>query len=109
MLTSEQRAQAIILLKNGFASRKIAAKVGCKSYTTISRLKKKYEETGKIENKPGSGRPRKLNERDKCSLIRRLMTKECTTAVQLQKSLKTSNNIEVSTNTIRRALKRNGL
>jgi hypothetical protein len=37
------------------------------------------------------------------------MTKECTTAVQLQKSLKTSDNIEVSTNTIRRALKRNGL
>lgn len=108
-LTSEQRAQAIILLKNGFASREIAAKVGCKSHTTISRLKKKYEETGKVENKPGSGRPRKLNERDERSLIRRLMTKECTTAVQLQKSLKTSDNIEVSTNTVRRALKRNGL
>ncbi|CAI2201365.1 1399_t:CDS:2, partial [Funneliformis geosporum] len=83
-LTSEQRAQAIILLKNGFASREIAAK---------------YEETGKVENKPDSGRPRKLNERDERSLIRRLMTKECTTAVQLQKSLKTSDNIEVSTNT----------
>ena len=82
-LTSEQRAQAIILLKNGFASREIVAKVGCKSHTTISRLKKKYEETGKVENKPGSGHPRKLNERDERSLIRRLMTKECTTAVQL--------------------------
>ena len=108
-LTSEQRVQAIILLKNGFASREIAIKVGCKSHTTISRLKKKYEETGKVENKPGSGRPRKLNERDERSLIRRLMTKECTTAVQLQKSLKTSDNIEVSTNTVHRALKRNSL
>ncbi|CAI2183042.1 5260_t:CDS:2, partial [Funneliformis geosporum] len=80
-----QRAQAIILLKNGFASREITTKVGYESHTTISRLKKKYEKTGKVENKPGSGHPRKLNERDERSLIR------------------------LSTNTIRRALKRNSL
>ena len=108
-LTSEQRAQAILMLEIGFSLREIAAKVGCKSHTTILRLKEKYKETGKVENKPGSGRPRKLNERDERALIRRLTTKECSNAVQLQKSLKTSNNVEVSTNTVRRALKRNGL
>jgi len=108
-LTSEQRTQAILLIKQNFSSREIAAKVGCKSHTTILRLKEKYEETGKTENKPGSGRPRKLNERDDRTLIRRLMTNECSNAVQLQKSLKISDNIEVCTNTVRRALKRNGL
>jgi len=97
------------LLESGLTTREIAQKVGCKSHTTISRLKKKYEETGNVKNKLGSGRPRKLNERDERSVIRRLMTKECSNAVQLQKSLKTSNNIEVSTNTIYKALKRNGL
>ena len=96
-LTSEQRLQAIIMLESGFASREIATKVGCKSHTTILRLKKKYEEIGKTENKPGSGHPRKLNERDECNIIRRLMTKECSNVVQLQKSLKTFDNIEVGT------------
>jgi len=97
------------MVESGFASREIVAKVGCKSHTTILRLKKMYEETGKTENKPGSGHPRKLNERDEHNIIRCLMTKECSNAVQLQKSLKTFDNIEVGTNTVHRALKRNGL
>ncbi len=97
------------MLESGLTTREIAQKVGCKSHTTISRLKKKYEETGNVKNKLGSGRPRKLNERDERSVIRRLMTKECSNVVQLQKSLKTNDNVEVSSNTVRRVLQRNGL
>jgi len=97
------------MLETGFSTREIAAKVGCKSHSTIVRLKKKFEETGKVKNKPGSGRPRKLNERDERTLVRRIMTKECSNAVQLQKSLKTTDNIDVSSNTVRRALRRKGL
>ena len=54
--------QATIMLENGFASREIATKVDCKSYTTILRLKKKYEKIDKTENKSDSGYSRKLNE-----------------------------------------------
>jgi len=97
------------MLEKGYTTREIAAKVGCKSHTTIVRLKKKYEETGKVQNKAHSGRPRKLNERDERNIVRRLMTAECSNAVQLQKSLKTTDNVEVGTNTVRRALRRNGL
>jgi transposase len=85
------------------------AKIGCKSYTTISRFKKKYEKTGKVKNKPDSGHPRKLNERNKRNLVRRVITRECSNAIQLQKSLKTIDNVEVSSNTIRKALRRNSL
>lgn len=54
-----------MMLEKGYTTREIAAKFGCKSHTTIMRLKKKkYEETGKVQNKPNSGRPRKLNDRD---------------------------------------------
>ncbi|GBB90234.1 hypothetical protein RclHR1_17100003 [Rhizophagus clarus] len=51
-LSTEQRAQAIMMLEKGYSTREIVAKVGCKSHTTIVRLKKKYEETGKVQNKP---------------------------------------------------------
>ncbi|GES94561.1 IS630 family transposase [Rhizophagus clarus] len=37
------------------------------------------------------------------------MTRECSNAVQIQKSLKVNDDIEVSASTVRRALKRNGL
>ncbi|GES77082.1 homeodomain-like DNA binding domain-containing transcription factor [Rhizophagus clarus] len=67
----------------------IAAKVGCKSHTTIVRLKKKYEETGKVQNKPCPGCPRKLNKRDERNIV--------------------NDDIKVSASTVRRALKRNGL
>ncbi|GES91652.1 IS630 family transposase [Rhizophagus clarus] len=97
------------MLEKGYSTKEIAAKVGCKSHTTIIRLKKKYEETGKVQNKPCPGRPRKLNERDECNIVRSIMTRECSNAVQIQKSLKVNDDIEVSASTVRRALKRNGL
>ncbi|GES79073.1 transposable element Tcb1 transposase [Rhizophagus clarus] len=37
------------------------------------------------------------------------MTRECSNAIQIQKSLKVNDDIEVSTSTVRRALNRNGL
>ncbi|CAG8758097.1 12531_t:CDS:1, partial [Rhizophagus irregularis] len=106
-LTTEQRAQAILMIERGFASREIAAKIGCKSHITILNLKKKYEKTSKVEDKQRSGQPRKLNERNERTIIRRLMTNECSNAVQLKKSLQINDEINVSSNTVRRALKRN--
>ncbi|GES89022.1 hypothetical protein RCL_jg16976.t1 [Rhizophagus clarus] len=79
-LTIEQRAQAIMMIERGFASRKIAAKIGCESHTTIIRLKKK-----------------------------RLANGECSTAISLTKSLQVNENIEVSADIVHRILKKNGL
>jgi len=98
-----------MLINRGFTSREIAARIGCGSHTTILRLKKKYEETGKVENKERTGRPRKLNERDERTIIRRLAGGECSNAIQLARSLQINENLEVSADTVRRALRRNGL
>ena len=98
-----------MMIERGFASREIAAKIGCGSHSTILRLKKKYEETGNVEDKPRSGRPRTLNERNERTVIRRLMTGECSNAISLTKSLQVNNNIEVSADTVYRVLRRNGL
>ena len=108
-LTIERRHHAIALLKAGFSSREVAEKLGNVDYTSILRLKKKYGETGQVENKEGQGRKRILEERNERVLIRRIMTDEAPTVVALQKSLKINEKINVSANTIRRALKRHGM
>jgi transposase len=109
-LTTEERVKAITLLNEGYSSRVVAEKLGRNvHHTSILRLKKKYQETGSVDNKPVSGRPRKLNDRQERSTVRKILTRECTTAVEVQKSLKVNEDIEVSANTIRRTLKERGL
>ena len=97
------------MIEEGFSSREISAKIGCKSHVTILNLKKKYEESGEVKDKKRSGRPRKLNERDERNIVRCLMTNECSNAVQLKKSLQVNDGIDVSSDTVRRVLRRNGL
>jgi transposase len=89
--------------------KEITAKIGCRSYITILRLKKKYEETGKVKNKKHSGRPCKLNERKERTIIRHLITGEYSNTVQLTKSLQINEKVEVSVETVCRTLKKNGL
>ncbi|GES88198.1 IS630 family transposase [Rhizophagus clarus] len=82
-----ERVRAITLLEEGYSSRKVAKKLGNNiNYTSILRLKKKYEETGSVK----------------------VMSNDCTTAVDVKRSLKVNEKIEVSANTIHRVLKRNG-
>jgi transposase len=109
-LTTEQKVTAITLIEEGYSYRQIAIRIGENVQpSTIQRLKKKYDETGKIKNRPPPGRPHLLTSRDERTVICRIMTNECSTAVDVQKSLKINEKIDVSTNTVRKTLKRNGL
>src|SRR6266542_3404994 len=109
-LTIEERVRAITLLEEGYSSREVAAKLERNiDHTTILWLNKKYKETGKVKNKPFPGRPRKLTERDERSIVRKILKRECNTAVDIQKTLRTEGELEVSANTIRRTLQRNRL
>jgi transposase len=65
-----------MILEHSFATREITAKISCGSYTTILRLKKKYKETGKVENKKYSGRLYKLNKHKEHIVIRHLIIGE---------------------------------
>jgi transposase len=108
-LTIEERTKAITLLEEGYSYRQVASRLDNNAHpSTILRLKKKYEETGKVQNKPIPGQPRLLTVRDERKIIRWIMTNECSTAIEVQKSLKVHENTEVSANTIRRVLKKNG-
>lgn len=77
-------------------------------HRAILRLKKKYEKTGNVKDKQRPGWPPKLNERNERTIIRRLLIGEYTTAVSLTKSIQVNEDIEVSAETIRRVLRKNG-
>jgi len=109
-LSTEDRIKAITLLEEGYSYHQVALRLSNNVHpSTILRLKRKYDETGTVQNKPLKGRPRLLTERDERKIVRKIMVNECSTAVDVQKSLKVNEKIEVNANTIRRTLKRNGL
>ena len=112
VMTTEERIRAITLLEEGYSSREVTSKLSKPGkkihHTSILRLKKKYEETGSVKNKQVSGRPRKLTKRDERTVVRRILKDECSTASEIQRSLKVHEKIEVSSNTVRKVLKRNG-
>ena len=109
-LSTEDRIKAITLLEEGYSYRQVALRLSNNVHpSTILRLKRKYDETGTVQNKLLKGRPRLLTERDERKIVRKIMVNECSTAVDIQKSLKVNEKIEVNANTIRRTLKRNGL
>ena len=62
-----------------------------------------------LQDKPKPGRPHILGPRDERKIVRLIVSGKAQTAVQVQSELRTGENLDVSTNTIRRALKRNGL
>ena len=55
------------------------------------------------------GRPRHLNPRSERQLVKRISTGDASNAIQAQKQLISTTNVKISAQTIRRALKRNGL
>ncbi|GBB97216.1 hypothetical protein RclHR1_02940018 [Rhizophagus clarus] len=75
------------MFEHDFAAREITAKIGCENHTAIIRLKKKYAETGRVEDNPRLDQSRMLNECNKHTIIRCLANGECLNAVQLIKSL----------------------
>lgn len=56
-LTDQQRGIAVGMLRARMKQREIARQLGC-SQATISKLRRRFEETGSVRDRPRSGRPR---------------------------------------------------
>ncbi len=69
-------------------------------------LYKKYKQTGSVDNKLLLDHLQKLAECDKQFTIRKILRRECNITIDVQKSLKTNINIDISANTIHRTLKK---
>ena len=79
------------------------------SHASVIRIKQRYEKTGCFDVIPKSGHPRILTERHDRNIARLIKSGECSNAVQVQKNLISNENITISSNTVRRSLKRQGL
>lgn len=107
-VSAEERSKIVTLLESGNSIRHVAHIVGV-HFSTVSRVYKRVKETGGFKNKPKTGRPRLLVDRNERKVLRLITTNEASTAVQAQKQLNSEEGIKVSVETVRRTLKRNGL
>jgi transposase len=103
---SEQVHNRIIsLLDAGLSSRKIATQVGV-GRRTVDRVR---AATRLDIQKNRAGRPAKLNAADKRQLVRTLTSGKADTAAQLTRELRDTTGMELSTDTVCRALKQAGM
>ncbi len=106
-LTFEKKIQAITLIEEKYSLWEVTAKLERNiNYTTILQLYKKYKQTGSVDNKLLLDHLQKLAECDKQFTIRKILRRECNITIDVQKSLKTNINIDISANTIHRTLKK---
>ncbi|XP_073433925.1 AP-4 complex subunit sigma-1 isoform X1 [Dendrobates tinctorius] len=77
------------------------------SQRQVQRIKKRFEETGDVFDKPRSGRPRKTTAQEERLLVRKSKSSPSSTAAELQHAW--SPQVPVSTRTVCRILSRNGL
>lgn len=103
-----QRERIITLLQEGYSSRSVAFRENV-SHSSVIRIKQRKEKTGSLDVIPKPGRPRILTERHDRNIAKLIKSGECSNAIQIQKSLISNENINISSNTIRRSLKREGL
>jgi transposase len=96
---------AVQLLAHGLSVRKVSAQLGISS-ATVGRISKKHLPE-RIGLKPGH--PQLLSDTDKRKVICDITSRKCNTVVQASTNLANTTNINISPDTIRRTLKKNGL
>lgn len=106
---AEDRGQFLMGFLSGMGIKKIARITGwCPK--TVREWKKRHAETGELQRKPGSGRPKIFTDREESTLYVRAVRNRGMTAAQLADEMKNKEGMrKVSIWTIRRTLRRRGL
>lgn len=104
-LSEAKKSSIISLLRNGQSIRSIS-RLTHSSFSTIVRIRRAHSRS---LNRARYGRPRILTQREERFLVRMFSTGQFLNAVQAQRELKNDYNIEISAQSIRDALKRNGM
>jgi transposase len=104
-ISDKIKARIIQLHKEGLSTRKITDQVSV-SHSTVARVCRMSSENHQPLH---IGRPKILDSHDERYITRLMTTGKCATAVQAQKELQENAGVQVSTQTVRRALRRNGL
>lgn len=107
-LSYDEKIEIKVLLENGKTQKELAEKYMV-NQSTISRVKKKIEETKSCARKVGSGRPPILNEKDTDFLIKKIKEDPKIGTTILASEIKNTRDKIVSPRTIRRKLSDIGL
>ena len=67
---AETRTRAVVLIEEGYSYRDVGTRLGI-SHKTVFRLIKKHRETGSTADKPRSGRPKVMTDREDRILVRK--------------------------------------
>jgi transposase len=103
----QQRVEILTLRNQGLSWSQIAASTN-KSRSSVWKTWKRVQNTGSFKDASRSGRPRKLNERDRRVVVGILRNSTSKTAEAIRREAAAHHNMNVSTQTIRRSLKQAG-
>jgi transposase len=106
--TPEERARILLSLQKGHSTREIA-RVQRINASTVSRIKQRWLQKSSLEDAVRSGRPPTVNKPIQRKIVNLITSRRCSSAVEVQKCLQKKENINISTPTIRRILRDNGL
>jgi transposase len=95
-------------MDGGFSTRQVADHFGI-SQRTVNRLLAKYSETGDVEDRPRSGRPRATVPAEDEFIVQRSRANPFAPATSIQEALLNSAGTEVTPQTVRNRLKENEL
>jgi transposase len=105
--SQETRMRIVAWREIGLSQYEIAKKLGI-TRATVQSILRKYNQTGTVENLSRSGRPQKLNARD-LRFLDRIVTKGAESRRTPVENIRATLNKDVSTKTIRRAMKKIGI
>ena len=107
-LSTATRHNVVILHQQGLSQTKISKQTGV-SRCAVQALLKKHKETGNVEDRRRSGRPRKLNAADEKHIkLISLRNRKMSSSV-ISSELAETSGTQVHTSTVRRSLARSGL
>lgn len=107
-LTPEKKSVIVALSKEGLSTRKIASRIGF-HHSTVSRLLKKAQETGKTDRIPGRGRKRASTNADDRILKRMCLSDRHLSSTELKRDWQDATGVRVSSRTVRNRLCEVGL
>ncbi|CAG9133866.1 unnamed protein product [Plutella xylostella] len=102
--TSEEAAQVVALLQQGLSQRAVAAQLHL-SQSAVSRVYRRFQETGAFNRRPRTGRHRCTSERDDRFIVSTSLRNRHLTGVDVQQELRRVRQVAVSEWTVRRRLK----
>ena len=101
-------ARIVAAIEDGRGQRETARNVGI-TLSSVQRVFQRYEETGLLTRRPGSGQGRTTTARDDRFLVSSALRNRTVTAVSLRNHLEEVRNVNISEWTVRRPLHAAGL